>query len=465
MFPFSFWMFPNWSWFCIFLALFLFRNVRLWVNLAANWLYTPIQPVEEPTITSQDMTIIIPTVAEDIQQLKETVQTAYRLEPFELLLVTPDSRVKRLYQMVEELGCPKKIQVLSVSQANKRRQLSRAIPEVQTKITLLLDDDVWLPEKFTKWILAPFEDYRVGGVGTNQQLRRQDRSNIWEFLGAIYLVRRNFDCTACNWIDGGLPCLSGRAVAYRSEILQDPNFTYGFTHETWGSDHFLNADDDNFITRWLFSHNWKIQLQNHRECEVETTLENDSKYLRQCLRWVRSNWRSNLTSLSELHMWLNYPWSLYAVFQTTITQWAFLVDCLLFACFFFALSEAGYYAEQGQEVTGAQWQRNLLWALFVGHWLFSKTIKLVPHLLRNPGDIRFVAVSVLFGYFHNLIKLYGCITVTETTWGTREGADADDNLRMLPIPPMAAITPPLTPSPQGRILRERGPLMPSTAVS
>ena len=282
----------------------LFRYVRLWVNLASNWTYTPIQPVDDPTITSKDMTVIIPTVAENLQQLKETVQSAYRLEPLELLLVTPDSRVKRVYQMVEELGSPKIIQVLSVSQANKRRQLCRAIPEVETKITLLLDGDVWLPEKFTKWILAPFEDPRVGGVGTNQQIRRFNRSNIWEFLGAIYLVRRNFDCTACNWIDGGLPCLSGRAVAYRSEILQDPNFTYGFTHETWGSDHFLNADDDNFITRWLFSHNWKIQMQNHRECEVETTLEDDSKYLRQCLRWVRSNWRSNLTSLTEGYMWM-----------------------------------------------------------------------------------------------------------------------------------------------------------------
>ncbi|PSN67109.1 hypothetical protein BS50DRAFT_634533 [Corynespora cassiicola Philippines] len=464
MFPLSF-MFPDWSWFCIFLALFLFRNVRLWVNLAANWLYTPIQPVDDPTITSKDVTVIIPTVAENIQQLKETVQTAYRCEPFELLLVTPDSRVKRLYQMVEELGCPKNIQVLSVSQANKRRQLSRAIPEVQTKITLLLDDDVWLPEKFTKWLLAPFEDPRVGGVGTNQQLRRMDRSNLWEFLGAIYLVRRNFDCTACNWIDGGLPCLSGRAVAYRSEILQDPNFTYGFTHETWGSDHFLNADDDNFITRWLFSHDWKIQIQNHRECEVETTLENDSKYLRQCLRWVRSNWRSNLTSLSELHM--NYPWSLYAVFQTTITQWAFLFDCLMFACFYLALWEAGYYPDGEQEPLQARErrQRSLLWAFCLGHYVFSKTIKLVPHLLRNPGDVRFVPVSVLFGYFHNLIKLYGCITVTETTWGTREGADTDDNIRMIPIPTMASITPPLTPPPQGRRLRERGTMMPSTAVS
>jgi cellulose synthase/poly-beta-1,6-N-acetylglucosamine synthase-like glycosyltransferase len=458
MFPFSLWMFPSWSWFCIFLAAFLFRYIRLWINLAANWTYTPIQPVDEPTITSEDVTVIIPTVAEDIQQLKETVQTAYRLEPFELLLVTPDSRVKRLYHMVEEMGCPKKIQVLSVSQANKRRQLSRAIPEVQTKITLLLDDDVWLPEKFNKWMLAPFEDPRVGGVGTNQQLRRKNRNNIWEFLGAIYLVRRTFDCTACNWLDGGLPCLSGRAVAYRSEILQDPKFTYGFTHETWGSDHFLNADDDNFITRWLFSHDWKIQLQNHRECEVETTLEHDPKYLRQCLRWVRSNWRSNLTSLSELHMWISYPWSLYAVFQTTITQWAFPYDCALIFVFHMAMKEAGYYHTESED--GQRHKCMLLWALFLGHMIFSKTIKLVPHLLRNPGDIRFVPVSILFGYFHNFIKFYGFITVTETTWGTREGADADDNIRMLPIPPMASITPPLSPSPHGRILRERGTLVP-----
>jgi cellulose synthase/poly-beta-1,6-N-acetylglucosamine synthase-like glycosyltransferase len=281
----------------------LFRYLRLWVNLVAYWMYAPIRPAKKPTITSRDITVIIPTVAEDLDQLKETVQTAYRLKPAALLLVTPDSVFKRVNEMVEQLGC-QRFQMLSVNRPNKRRQLSRAIPEVQTKITLLLDDDVWLPEEFTKWILAPFEDSRVGGVGTNQQVRRRDRTNIWEFLAAVYLIRRNFDCTACNWIDGGLPCLSGRAVAYRSEILKDPNFTEAFTQETWGSDYFLNADDDNFITRWLFSYDWKIQLQNHPECEVQTTLENNSKYLLQCLRWVRSNWRSNLTSLRTLRMWL-----------------------------------------------------------------------------------------------------------------------------------------------------------------
>lgn len=110
----------------------------------------------------------------------------------------------------------------------------------------------------------------------------------------------------------------------------------------------------------------------------------------------------------------SYPWSLYAVFQTTLTQWAFALDGLLFACLYFALVEAGFYAvDDARQPAAAHWQRSLVWALFVAHWVFSKTIKLVPHLLRNPGDVRFIPVSILFGYFHNLIKLYGCITVTE----------------------------------------------------
>ncbi len=112
----------------------------------------------------------------------------------------------------------------------------------------------------------------------------------------------------------------------------------------------------------------------------------------------------------------SYPWSLYAVFQTTVTQWAFLLDCLLFASVYFALSEAGYYAVEDDKIPPAElWQRSLLWGLFFAHWVFAKTIKLVPHLLRNPGDVRFIPVSILFGYFHNLIKLYGCITVTEVS--------------------------------------------------
>src|SRR5579859_5470733 len=87
---------------------------------------------------------------------------------------------------------------------------------------------------------------------------------IYGFLGALYLERRNFDCAATTHMDGGVPCMSGRTVAYRTHILQDEQFTGGFTDEKWWFGQYqLNADDDNFITRWMVSHGWETYMQYH----------------------------------------------------------------------------------------------------------------------------------------------------------------------------------------------------------
>lgn len=280
----------------------VFRYLRLIVNCISHWTFRPIPIPENPSYTSGDVTIICPTIATGGEELSETLRTCLQSEPHEIILVTVDSNVENLEKFSNSIHS-KKIRVLSIREANKRRQMCRAIPEVHTAITVFVDDDVIWPRKVLQWMLAPFEDERMGGVGTSQRLKRADGFSIWNFLGAAYLERRNFDCSACLHIDGGLPCLSGRTVAYRSNILQDDAFTHGFTHEEWRTCQ-LNADDDNFITRWMYSHDWKIAMQYHKEAEVQTTLEDGPKYLSQCLRWVRSNWRSNLTSMFvERHYW------------------------------------------------------------------------------------------------------------------------------------------------------------------
>lgn len=280
----------------------LFRYIRLIVNCISHWTFKPVPIAENPSYTSQDVTIILPTIATGGDSLRDTISTCLKSEPYELLLVTIDANSEALTKMANEINA-KKIRVLSIREANKRRQMCRGIPEVVTRITIFVDDDVVWPDKVLPWMLAPFEDPKTGGVGTSQRLKRPDSMSAFAFLGATYLERRNWDCSACLNIDGGLPCLSGRTVAYRSDILQDEAFTHGFTHEEWRTMQ-LNADDDNFITRWLYSHDWKIKMQYHKECEVRTTLEDGPKYLSQCLRWVRSNWRSNLTSLFvERHYW------------------------------------------------------------------------------------------------------------------------------------------------------------------
>ena len=284
-----------------------YRYIRLVVNLFAFCRTRPVPIPEAPSLTSQDVTVVIPSLEGDGPELWDTIRSILVTEPFEIILVTIDAHLDRARMMVKSMGTPR-IRVLSVPHPNKRFQMVRAIPDIRTIITVFADDDVTWPRTLLPWMLAPLEDECCGGVGTNQRLRRSEaptfRQRFWDFLGALYLERRNFDCAACMYMDGGVPCLSGRTVAYRTKILRDDAFRYAFTHEEWLGQYQMNCDDDNFITRWLVSHGKKIMFQYHKEAEVQTTLENNWRFLKQCLRWSRSNWRSNITSMfCEGYIW------------------------------------------------------------------------------------------------------------------------------------------------------------------
>ncbi|KAK5725756.1 hypothetical protein LTR15_003946 [Elasticomyces elasticus] len=63
-----------------------------------------------------------------------------------------------------------------------------------------------------------------------------------------------------NVIDGFLSTLSGRTAAYRTEILQKPALYSWLKHQT---------DDDKCLTRYVYSHGWRITIQSWRESEVE----------------------------------------------------------------------------------------------------------------------------------------------------------------------------------------------------
>lgn len=288
-----------------------YRYFRLVVNLVSFWTFKPITPPENPRLTADDVTVIIPTLDGCGEELERTIETILTNRPFELLLVTIEANKKKAEGMLSRMPAAKsRIRLFTVTHPNKRRQMTRAIPEVQTAITVFADDDVIWPPKVLTWMLAPFEkDEQYGGVVTCQRLQRAISptlsQRIWGFLGALYLERRNFDCAATTHIDGGLPCMSGRSVAYKTSILQDDAFTYAFTNEGWWFGKYqLNADDDNFITRWMVSHGWETFMQYHPEAEVQTTLEDNPTFLKQCARWSRSNWRSNLTSMfDEGHIW------------------------------------------------------------------------------------------------------------------------------------------------------------------
>ncbi|OAP64132.1 hypothetical protein AYL99_00104 [Fonsecaea erecta] len=415
------------TWFKFFIGYFLWRYVRLIVNLWAFWTFKPIPIPENPTLWPSDVTVILPTLDGEGEELEKTIASIMENEPKELILVTIDENLAKAERTMGKMPAAKyhRIRCMSVKHANKRRQMARAIPEVTTEIIVFADDDVTWPPRTLQWMLAPFEDKKYGGVVTCQRLRRAENptfsQRIYGFLGALYLERRNFDCAATTHIDGGVPCLSGRTCAYRTSILQDVNFTNGFTNEKWWFGQFqLNADDDNFLTRWMVSHRHEIYMQYHPECEVLTTLEDNPKFLKQCLRWARSNWRSNLTSmLAERHIWRRQPYSTYAVQVTTLMPPAIIGDGLLWL-----------YLCKGIRDWPVDQARTAIYA-FAAWMIFSKFIKLVTHFVRYPVDILLWPVSILFGWFHGAIKVYAGVTLGVTTWGSRPNADASDSGRMI----------------------------------
>ncbi|MCJ1356464.1 MAG: Type 2 glycosyltransferase [Icmadophila ericetorum] len=62
------------------------------------------------------------------------------------------------------------LKVLKVPVANKRLQVCKAVPFVKTRITIMADDDVTWPSTIFPWLLAPFEDEKIGAVGTSQRV-------------------------------------------------------------------------------------------------------------------------------------------------------------------------------------------------------------------------------------------------------------------------------------------------------
>lgn len=212
------------------------------------------------------------------------------------MVITPRKSVDRVRKLC--FSVDPDVEVFASDVANKRLQMVQGLQRAVTPIAVFADDDVFWPRSFLPYILAPFEDPSTGAVGPYAVLERPSMPNVWDVLGAAYLERWNFEIAATSHVDGGIACLGGRTSIIRTEIVQDPAFIDHFSNERWlGSVALSKADDDNCVTRWLVNHGWKIKIQCASEACIETTLENDSAFLGQCVRWSRTTWRSNFTSL------------------------------------------------------------------------------------------------------------------------------------------------------------------------
>lgn len=92
-------------------------------------------------------------------------------------------------------------------------------------------------------------------------------------------------------------------------------------------------------------------------------------------------------------------WCTYALHLATFTSLSFAFDPFIIFC----------TVKAAQDLPG-KWPQSLLIAQLLFMALI-KVIKLIGLFVREPFDIIFLPVSVIFGYFHGLIKLYAFFTL------------------------------------------------------
>lgn len=232
-------------------------------------------------------------------------------------------------------------------------------------------------------------------------------------LAALYSEQEKLHDTATFGLERGVYVVSGRASAHRTCIIQDPAFLKTFLNDFcfFGLVGPLNADDDNFITRWNIAHGWDVGFQAHPEATIEITAGDHGgfeKYLSQNLRWMRTKWRSNFTSLFGDFTGWGKPWCLYAVFISGCTSLALFYDAALVYTLYNALHHTAT-PNPGYWLTSL-----ILWIMT------TKVIKASPYWYRNPADLVYLPGAILFGYYHSLIKLYALMTFWKIAWGSRK---------------------------------------------
>ena len=117
-----------------------------------------------PSYTTKDVTVVIATLGTS-EDFRRCLLSVVACLPSSIIIVTPNPRVRHVQKICEDLDVSSKVEILGAKKANKRLQMIQGLKEVRTSITVFADDDVFWPTTFLTYLLAAFEDPKVGAAG------------------------------------------------------------------------------------------------------------------------------------------------------------------------------------------------------------------------------------------------------------------------------------------------------------
>ena len=389
--------FPSWLsnyWLIIPLGVIGTWRWTIWlIKKVVATLYSPITPqTNETTLRSASdlsVSVIIPVYHEDQKIFKRSLESWWKNNPYEIIAVIDKSDPACITVFKEFQQGKNNLKLIITSKPGKRAALADGISESKGQILALTDSDTMWDPNFLENALRPFEvDPKIGGV--TPRYHPIERRTIWQKMTDIFWDMRNYlDMPAQTAGGRALSCLSGKTALYRREILE-PKIKYFLNEIILGRK--KESGEDKCFTRLVQQEGWKTYYQSSAVI-YSSAAPGFDQFIRQRIRWARNSHNSDFQSL-----WSGWVWKCPYLAFSMIDRFISVFTLLLGPIF---LSIAVIENQWGLAVS------------IIILWLVGRSIKIIPHLRRNPKDLFILPVYLGISFLMALTRLYALVTIRD----------------------------------------------------
>jgi hyaluronan synthase len=191
-------------------------------------------------------------------------------------------------------------------------------------------------------------------------------------------------------------CLSGRTAVYRRRLLLE--ISRDFMTETFLGVPCMSGDDKR-LTTLILERGHLTYMQ--RTARVWSTFPGTVPiFFKQRLRWARNTWRSDLRALSHRWVW-RHPFLAYTMMDKAVSSFTLPISPIFMTV---AIVERDWFFV----------------CCLAGWWWVSRSMKILPHLVRRPSSFFLVPGFVLVSFVMALVKIFALLTIRKQRWLTRQ---------------------------------------------
>ena len=355
--------------------------------------YRPIKNNYEATAT-----IVTPVFKEDPILFRKALDSWLVNKPDAILAVVDVSDKACMAIAYEYAAQYKCFRVIEIAEPGKRPALAKGVDETHTDLVVLVDSDVIWDTDVLQKLKMPFDNPRIGGVGTRQNMYPSDgrHATFWERVADIYLdLRYTDDIKPGVVMEQAISCLSGRTAAYRTKLLQA--LRAPFLGETFAGRKCMSGDDKCY-TMLVLQSGYLTQCQMNARV-YSTFKPNFDGFIKQRVRWARNSWRSDSKALWQGWVW-RHPFLALTMIERSLTPFLLLVGPITL----------------GVSLVLGRWQVALALLMW---WTASRAIKLSVHFVRRPGDFWLLPFYLPLTWFMSFVRMYALLTINTHQWLTR----------------------------------------------